>query len=161
MKEKIRKILKEENGEFEWTNQIDPLQSFEDYFYGNGKKGFFPGSYIKRNIVWWENWIDDVEMAHVTILDDIDELREMVTDLVNPRDGGEKYKLLSNDVYEYTSPSRNLNGKNRLQFVLADIKESYDYFGQFAQDNNLTILEVMDIFKQWLNKRHKEGKPLH
>jgi hypothetical protein len=38
---------------------------------------------------------------------------------------------------------------------------AYDYLGPFAEKNNLTILETLDIFKQWLGKMKKEGKPLH
>jgi hypothetical protein len=33
--------------------------------------------------------------------------------------------------------------------------------GTFADDNGLTILQVLDIFEDWLDKREKEGKPLH
>lgn len=164
MKKQIRKILKEEIGEFEWTNQIDPLQSFEEYFYGDKSynyHGIPPGSYIKRDIRWWRNWIHDVEMAHTSFLDDIEELNDMVHDLVNPTNGSEKYKILSDDVYSYLSPSKNLNGRSYLMDLALEIKMAYDDLGPFAEKNNLTILEVLNIFQQWLNKRKKEGKPLH
>ena len=57
MKNLIRKILKEETGDFDWSKEIDPLQNFEDYFYSRGKyehKSYSaPGMYIKRNNNWW------------------------------------------------------------------------------------------------------------
>jgi hypothetical protein len=161
MNKLIRKILREESEDFNWANEVDPLQSFEDYFYGRNKRGFTPGDYIKRDIDWWLNWCDEVIMAHVVILDDIQELTEMVNDLVNPRDGSEKYRLLAKDVYSYLSPLRSFKGKNMLQSSASDIHEAYEYFGQFAEENNLTILETLDVFKQWLERRKEEGKPLH
>jgi hypothetical protein len=164
MKNQIRKIIKEEMGDFDWANQIDPLQSFEDYFYGDrsyGYHGIPPGGYTKRGIEWWRNWIHDVEMAHASFLDDIEELNDMVHYLVNPTNGSEKYKMLADDVYSYLSPSKNLNGRSYLMDLALEIKMSYDYLGPFAEKNNLTILETLDIFKQWLGKMKKEGKPLH
>jgi hypothetical protein len=163
MKNQIRKIIKEEMGDFDWANQVDPLQSFEDYFYG--KSGYntrdVPGIYIKRDNGWWSNWIHEVEMAHASFLDDVNELNDMVHDLVNPTDGSEKYKMLADDVYSYLTPSRNLGGRSYLLDLALEIKMAYDYLGPFAEKNNLTILETLDIFKQWLGKMKKEGKPLH
>ena len=164
MKKQIRKILKEEIGEFEWTNQIDPLQSFEDYFYGDKSYNYHNiplGSYIKRDIGWWLNWIHEVEMAHASFLDDIEELNDMVHDLVNPTNGSEKYKMLADDVYSYLSPSRKLNGRSYLLDLALEIKIAYDDLGPFAEKNNLTILEVLKIFKDWLDKMENEGKSLY
>jgi len=161
MNKLIRRILKEESEDFDWTNEVDPLQSFEDYFYGRNRRGFTPGDYIKRDITWWLNWCDEAIMSHIVFMDDIQELSEMVSDLVNPRDGSQKYALLAKDVYSYLSPLRSLGGKSILQSSASEIHEAYEYFGQFAEENNLTILETLDIFKQWLFKREKEGKPLH
>ena len=36
MKNLIRKILKEETGDFDWTKSVDPLDEFGDLFYGRG-----------------------------------------------------------------------------------------------------------------------------
>ena len=156
MKKQIRKILKEEIGEFEWTNQIDPLQSFEGYFYKSDMSKF-----IKRDIKWWKNWIEDVEASHMFILDDIDELREMVEDLVNPTDGSNEYYILSKDVYNFLSPRKLLNGNSALLYSASKIYESYTELGEFAKENNLNILETLNIFRQWLDKREKEGKSLN
>ena len=167
MKNLIRKILKEETEDFDWTKEIDPLQNFEDYFYGNYKmnssqiKQGHPGKFIARDIVWWKNWINDVLYAHADFLEGIEELNNMVQDLVNPRDGSKKYYDLSEDVYSYLSPTSALGGKSIFQDYAATINTAYYFLGTFAEDNNLTILEVLDIFDQWLDKREKEGKPLH
>lgn len=167
MKNLIKKILKEEMEDFDWTNQIDPLQSFEDYFYGNYKmntsqiKVGNPSQWIKRDITWWKNWIHDVEMSHVVFLEDVDEFRDMVKDLVDPKDGSKKYYELADDVYEYVTPKSDLGGKSFFQDLASTIDNAYRELGPFAEDNNLTILETLNIFKQWLDKREKEGKPLH
>ena len=167
MKKLIKKILKEEIDDFDWTNQIDPLQSFEDYFYGNYKmntsqiKPGKPGKWIKRDVDWWKSWIHDVEVSHTSFLEDVDEFRDMVQDLVNPRDGSKKYHQLSDDIYQYVGPKSDLGGKSFFQDLALTIYDAYTQLGPFAEDNNLTILETLDIFKQWLNKREKEGKPLH
>lgn len=165
MKNKIRKILKEELEDFEWTNEVDPLESFEDYFYGrNNYKGYrsiVPSIYIGRDIKWWYNWIHQVEMAHATFLEDIEELNDMVRDLVDPADGSEKYRILSKDIYSYLSPSKNLGGKSFLQDTASTIKSAYDLFSVFAEDNDLTILETLVIFEEWLDKMKNEGKSLH
>ena len=167
MKNLIKKILKEGIDDFDWTNQIDPLQSFEDYFYGNYKmntsqiKVGKPGQWIKRDITWWKNWIHDVEMSHASFLEDVDEFRDMVQDLVNPRDGSKKYRQLADDIYQYVTPKSALGGKSFFQDLALTIDNAYTELGPFAEDNNLTILETLDIFKQWLDKREKEGKPLH
>lgn len=167
MKNLIKKILKEGIDDFDWTNQIDPLQSFEDYFYGNYKmntsqiKVGKPGQWIKRDITWWKNWIHDVEMSHTSFLEDVDEFRDMVQDLVNPRDGSKKYHQLADDIYQYVTPKSALGGKSFFQDLALTIDNAYTELGPFAEDNNLTILETLDIFKQWLDKREKEGKPLH
>jgi hypothetical protein len=167
MKNLIKKILKEGIDDFDWANQIDPLQSFEDYFYGNYKmntsqiKVGKPGQWIKRDITWWKNWIHDVEMSHASFLEDVDEFRDMVQDLVNPRDGSKKYHQLADDIYQYVTPKSALGGKSFFQDLALTIDNAYTELGPFAEDNNLTILETLDIFKQWLDKREKEGKPLH
>ena len=167
MKNLIRKILKEETEDFDWTKEIDPLQNFEDYFYGNYKmnssqiKQGHPAKYIKRDIRWWKNWINDVRYAHADFLEEIDQLNDMVQDLVNPRDGSKKYYDLSDDVYSYLSPTSALGGKSIFQDYAATISSAYYFLGAFAEENNLTILEVLDIFDQWLDKREKEGNPLH
>lgn len=167
MKNLIRKILKEETEDFDWTKEIDPLQNFEDYFYGNYKtnssqiKPNNPSRYIKRDIKWWKNWIGDVRYAHADFLEEIDQLNDMVQDLVNPRDGSKKYYDLSDDVYSYLSPTSALGGKSIFQDYAATISSAYYFLGAFAEENNLTILEVLDIFDQWLDKREKEGNPLH
>ena len=167
MKNLIRKILKEDLEDFDWTKEIDPLQNFEDYFYGNYKmnssqiKQGHPAKYIKRDIRWWKNWIDDVRYAHADFLEEIDQLNDMVQDLVNPKDGSKKYYNLSEDVYSYLSPTSALGGKSIFQDYAATINSAYYFLGAFAEENNLTILEVLDIFEQWLDKREKEGNPLH
>jgi len=165
LKNQIRKILKEESEDFDWTNEVDPLESFGDFFYGiNNYKGYAstaPGIYFSRDIKWWYNWIHEVEMAHATFLEDIEELNDMSHDLVNPIDGSEKYKILAKDIYSYLSPTRALGGKNILQDTAAQIYSAYDLFGVFAEDNDLTILETLVIFEEWLDKMKNEGKPLH
>jgi hypothetical protein len=167
MKNLIKKILKEEMEDFDWTNQIDPLQSFEDYFYGNYKMNTSqirvgnPSQWVKRDIAWWKKWIHNVEMSHASFLEDVDEFRDMVQDLVNPKDGSKKYYQLADDVYQYVTPKSALGGKSFFQDLAITIDNAYRELGAFAEDNNLTILETLDIFKQWLDKREKEGKPLH
>ena len=167
MKNLIRKILKEDLEDFDWTKEIDPLQNFEDYFYGNYKmnssqiKQGHPAKYIKRDIRWWKNWIDDVRYAHADFLEEIDQLNDMVQDLVNPKDGSKRYYELSEDVYSYLSPTSALGGKSIFQDYAATISSAYYFLGAFAEENNLNILEVLDIFEQWLDKREKEGNPLH
>lgn len=167
MKNLIKKILKEVTDDFDWTKEIDPLQSFEDYFYGNYRmntsqiKAGKPGQWVKRDISWWKNWVHDVEASHRSFLEDVDEFRDMVQDLVNPRDGSKKYYQLSEDIYQYVTPKSALGGKSFFQDLASTINNAYMELGPFAEDNNLNILETLDIFKQWLNKREKEGKPLH
>ena len=167
MKNLIRKILKEETEDFDWTKEIDPLQNFEAYFYGNYKmnssqmKQGHPAKYIKRDIKWWKSWIDDVRYAHADFLEEIEQLNNMVHNLVNPRDGSKMYYDLSEDVYSYLSPTSALGGKSIFQDYAATISSAYYFLGAFAEENNLTILEVLDVFEQWLDKREKEGNPLH
>ena len=167
MKNLIRKILKEESEDFDWAKKIDPLKNFEDYFYGNYKmnssqiKQGHPGKWVKRDIGWWKNWIDDTRYAHADFLEEIDQLNDMVQDLVNPKDGSKRYYELSEDVYSYLSPVSALGGKSIFQDYAATINSAYYFLGAFAEENNLTILEVLDIFEQWLDKREKQGNPLH
>ena len=167
MKDLIKKILREETEGLDWMKSINPLESFEDYFYGNYKmnssqiKQGHPGRYIKRDISWWRGWIEESIDAHQFILMEVEELNKMVTDLANPQDGSGKYSILAEDVYSYTSPMRALNGKNIIQSSAAQILDTYNTLGTFAEDNDLNILETLTIFKNWLDKREKEGKPLH
>jgi hypothetical protein len=165
MRSLIKKILKED---FEWASQVDPLKSFEDYFYGNYrmntshiKDSFSPGRWIRRDINWWKNWIHEVEMSHATFLEEIEELNDMVHDLVNPVDGSKKYYQLSEDVYSFLKPSPALNGKSIFQDLALTIFDAYTELGPFAEDNNLTILETLNVFKQWLNKMESEDRTLH
>lgn len=165
MKDLIKKILREETEELDWMKSINPLESFEDYFYGeneykNNRKNS-PGIYIKRDISWWRGWIEESMDAHESILMEVEELNEMVNDLVNPQNGSEKYSILADDVYSYTSPMRALNGKNIIQSSAAQIYDAYNTLGTFAEDNDLNILEALTIFKNWLDKKEKEGRPLH
>ena len=165
MKDLIKKILREETEELDWMKSINPLESFEDYFYGeneykNNRKNS-PGIYIKRDISWWRGWIEESMDAHESILMEVEELNEMVNDLVNPQNGSEKYSILADDVYAYTSPMRALNGKNIIQSSAAQIYDAYNTLGTFAEDNDLNILEALTIFKNWLDKKEKEGRPLH
>jgi len=165
MKDLIKKILREETEELDWMRSVNPLESFEDYFYGeneykNNRKNS-PGIYIKRDISWWRGWIEESIDAHQFILMEVEELNKMVTDLANPKDGSEKYSILAEDVYSYTSPMRALNGKNIIQSSAAQIFNTYNTLGTFAEDHDLNILETLTIFKNWLDKREKEGKPLH
>jgi len=156
MEQIIKKILRE--SDFDWTKEIDPLQNFEDYFYGNYKmnssqiKSNNPSRYIKRDIKWWKNWIDDTRYAHADFLEEIEQLNNMVHNLVNPKDGSKKYYDLSDDVYSYLSPTSALGGKSIFQDYAATISSAYYFLGAFAEDNDLTILEVLDIFDQWLDK---------
>lgn len=162
MKKFIKKILKED---FDWTNEIDPLGDFEDFFYGRGHyvgyRSVVPGVYIGRDIEWWYNWIHEVEMAHASFLEDIEELSDMVHDLVNPIDGSEKYRLLSKDVYSFLSPLKALGGKSMLQDSASLIKSAYEIIGVFAEKNDLTILETLVVFEEWLDKMKNESIPLH
>lgn len=161
----IKKIIKEEMEDFEWTNQIDPLENFKEFFYGIGEyesnRKNSPSIYIARDIKWWYNWIHEIEMSHASFLEDIEELNDMVHDLVNPIDGSEKYRILATDVYSYLSPTRNLGGKNYLQDSARTIVDGYETLGLFAKKNNLTLLETLFIFEQFLDKMKHEGKPLH
>lgn len=165
MKDLIKKILREETEELDWMKSINPLESFEDYFYGENEyknnRRNSPGIYIKRDISWWRGWIEESMDAHHLILGEVEELNKMVTDLVNPQDGSEKYSILADDVYSYLSPMRALNGKNIIQSSAAQISDTYNTLGTFAEDNDLNILEALTIFKNWLDKREKEGRPLH
>lgn len=163
MKNLIRKILKEESEDFDWVGDIDTEKDFEDYFYGKGEyennRRNSPGIYIKRNIKWWKNWVENVYGAHVTLEGDVTHFLKMVNKLVNPIDGGKKeYTILANDVYDYVKPS--LGGVS-FEDTTADIKQAYNYFGLYANNNNLNILQVMDVFDRWLDKRDREGRPLH
>ncbi len=166
MKNLIRKILKEETGDFDWTKSVDPLDDFADYFYGRGeyehKSVSAPGRYIKRNNNWWENWVDDAYHAHLDLVEDTEELLEMVKDLANPKvTGNRKYYKLAHEVLEFVSPNRALSGRSLFGDAASTISEAYSYFDDYAVKNNLTILEVLDIFSLWLDKMKKEGKPLH
>lgn len=166
MKNLIRKILKEETGEFDWAKSVDPLDEFGDYFYGRGKyehKSYSaPGMYIKRNNNWWRDWIEETYHAHLNLLEDTEELLEMVKNLSNPRvTGYHEYYKLANEVQEYVSPSRALNGRSIFDDAATTILQAYRYFDDYAVKNNLTILEVLDVFSNWLDKMKKEGKPLH
>jgi hypothetical protein len=162
----IRKILKEESEDFDWTNSINPLSDFGDYFYGIGdyeyRRRNSPGLYIKRDSSWWRNWIEDVGMSHIALMEDVADLEDMVGDLVNPRRGKTKeYKVLAKDVYNFVTPTSYLSGLNTIQDTASQILSAYNSFGLYSEQNNLTILEVMDVFTVWLDKMDKEGKPLH
>jgi hypothetical protein len=85
----------------------------------------------------------------------------MVEDLVNPTDGSNEYYILSKDVYNFLSPRKLLNGNSALLYSASKIYESYTELGEFAKENNLNILETLNIFRQWLDKREKEGKSLN
>jgi hypothetical protein len=161
----LKKIIKEELEDFDWTDEIDPIKDFEDFFYGKNSYQEYrrdvPGVYIARDIKWWYNWIHEVEMSHATFLEDIEELNDMVHDLVNPTDGSKKYEILAKDVYSYLSPTKDLGGKNILQDMSSTIYSAYDLLGAFGEKNNLTILETLVVFKDWLDKMRNEGRPLH
>jgi len=70
----IRKILKEETGDFDWTKSVDPLDEFGDLFYGRGdyehNRRNSPGIYIKRDNNWWRDWIEETYHAHFNLLED-------------------------------------------------------------------------------------------
>lgn len=166
MKNLIRKILKEETGDFDWAKEIDPLQNFEDYFYGRGKykhkSHSAPGMYIKRDGNWWRDWIEDVYHAHFNILEDTEDLLVMLKDLAEPRvTGNHQYYRLANEVQQFVSPSRALNGRSIFDDAASTISQAYGYFDDYAVKNNLTILEVLDVFNKWLDKMKAEGRPLH
>ena len=165
MKNLIRKILKEETGEFDWAKSVDPLDEFGDYFYGRGNyktTGLSPGRYIKRDDNWWRDWIEEAYHAHFNLLEDTEDLLRMVKDLVEPRvTGNHQYYKLANEVQQFVSPTRALNGKSIFHDAANTILEAYSYFDGYAVKNNLTIIEVLDIFSLWLDKMKKEGKPLH
>lgn len=165
MKNLIREILKEEFKDFDWTNSVEPLDDFGDYFYGRGNyipRQGTPGRYIKRDSDWWRNWIEDVEMAHPAIMEDVADLEDMVGDLVNPRRGKTKeYKSLAVDVHKFLSGLSVLGGKSIIEDSASTILDAYNNFGLYAEQNNLTIFEVMDIFTSWLDKMDNEGIPLH
>lgn len=155
MKNIIKKILKEES-DFEWTNQIDPLDSFGEYFEISAASKF-----VRRDFDFWEGWIENVKGAYANIVDDIDEVKQMVTELVNVDNASKETEYLSNEVLSYFSPINALNGLNIFEDMARTIKHSYDYFGEFARENNLTILETMDIFRDWLEREKRTKKSLH
>ncbi len=164
MKNLIRKILKEETEDFGWANNVDPYKDLSDYFYGEGdyenNRRNAPGMYIKRDIKWWRQWIQDVYGAHVVLEGDVEEFLEMVKELVNPRDGGSlNYLKLMGDVYEYINDRH--NGKNVFERAVTDIRGAYDTFGDYSVNNNLNILQVMDVFGKWLDNLEKNNIPLH
>ncbi len=164
MKNLIRKILKEETEDFGWANNVDPYKDLSDYFYGEGdyenNRRNAPGMYIKRGINWWRQWIQDVYGAHMVLEGDVEEFLEMVKELVNPRDGGSlNYLKLMEDVYEYINYRH--NGKNVFERAVGDIRGAYDTFGDYSVNNNLNILQVMDIFGNWLDNLEKNNIPLH
>jgi len=166
MKNLIKKILKEESNDFEWAKSLNPLDDFNDYFYGIGdyeyRRRDSPGLYIKRDSSWWRNWIEDAEMAHPALMEDVADLEDMVGDLANPRRGKIKeYSNLAKEVYEFTRPLSILGGQSTIQSGAADIMSAYRYFGGYAEKNNLLIFEALDVFRNWLDKMDKEGKPLH
>ena len=166
MKNLIRKILKEETKDFDWVNSVDPLSDFNDYFYGIGdyeyRRRDSPGLYIKRDSSWWRSWVEDAEMAYPHLMEDVAELEEMVGDLVSPRRGKIKeYSNLAKEVYEFTRPLSALGGQSTIQSAASEIMSTYRYFSEYCEKNNLTIFEVLDIFRKWLDKMDKEGKPLH
>ena len=166
MKNLIRKILKEGYEDFDWVKSVDPLSDFNDYFYGIGdyehRRRDSPGLYIKRDSSWWRNWIEDTEMAHASLMEDVAELEEMVGDLVNPRRGKIKeYSNLAKEVYEFTQPLQVLGGQSTIQSAASEIMSAYRYFGEYCEKNNLTIFETLDVFINWLDKMDKEGKQLH
>jgi len=165
VKNLIRKILKEETGDFDWTKSVDPLDEFGDLFYGRGDyktTGLAPGKYIKRDNNWWRDWIEETYHAHFNLLEDTEDLLGMVKDLVEPRvTGNHQYYKLANEVQQFVSPNRALNGKSIFHDAANTILEAYSYFDDYAVKNNLTIIEVLDIFSLWLDKMKKEGKPLH
>jgi len=166
MKNLIKKILKEESNDFEWAKALNPLDDFNDYFYGIGdyeyRRRGSPGLYIKRDSSWWRNWIEDAEMAHPALMEDVADLEDMVGDSVNPRRGKIKeYSNLAKEVYEFTRPLSILGGQSTIQSAASEIMSAYRYFGEYCEKNNLTILETLDVFRNWLDKMDKEGKQLH
>lgn len=166
MKNLIIEILKEETEEFDWAKSVDPLDGFGDLFYGRGdyehNRRNSPGIYIKRGYNWWRGWIDDAYHAHINLVEDTEDLLDMVKALANPRvTGNNQYYKLANEVQQYVSPSRALSGKSIFLDAANTILEAYNYFNDYAIKNNLTILEVLDIFSLWLDKIREEGKPLH
>ena len=166
MKNLIRKILKEGYEDFDWVKSVDPLSDFNDYFYGIGdyehRRRDSPGLYIKRDSSWWRNWIEDTEMAHASLMEDVAELEEMVGDLVNPRmDKIKEYASLAKEVYEFTRPLQVLGGQSTIQSSASEIMSAYKFFGEYCEKNNLTIIETLDVFRTWLDKMDKEDKQLH
>ena len=164
MKNLIRKILKEETEDFDWANKVDPYKDLSDYFYGEGdyenNRKNAPGIYIKRDIKWWRQWIENVYGAHVVLEGDVEEFMEMVKELVNPTDGGgEKYLKLMGEVYDYINDRH--NGKNIFETAIGDIRDAYKTFGAYSINNNLNILQVMDVFGRWLDNLEKNNIPLH
>ncbi len=164
MKHLIKKILKE--NDFKWAESIDPLKSFEDYFYGNYKTNVSgsvdtPGKWIKRDISWWENWIDDVRSSHTFFLEEVDELRGMVSELVNPTKDFNESLQLSKDVYSFTDKQPALNNKTIFFDLASNIRNAYETLGGFCLENDLNIIEALDIFEIWLNKRKSNNEPLH
>jgi hypothetical protein len=156
MKNIIKKILKEESEDFEWTNQIDPLDHFGEYFEISAASKF-----VRRDFDFWEGWIENVMQAYANIIDDIDGAKQMITELVNADNASKETEYLANEVLSYFSPVRGLNGLNFFEDMARTIKHSYDYFGEFARENNLTMLETMDIFKDWLEREKSTKKSLH
>jgi hypothetical protein len=150
MKNLIKKIIKEEFEDFGWAKQIDPLLSFEEYFYNNEV-----GKYIRRDIDWWEDWVDDVYGAYSNILEEFNEVNDMVKELVEADDASEKNQYIVKELSSMFLPNKYLNN------LISSINTSYDYFGNFARENNLSILDVMNIFRQWLYKKREMGEPLH
>tara|TARA_R110002110_G_scaffold183269_9_gene389866 strand:- start:7958 stop:8482 length:525 start_codon:yes stop_codon:yes gene_type:complete len=164
MKNLIYKILKEES-DFDWAKEIEPLDDFGNYFYGKGDYNIAlatPGRYIARDNNWWRNWIEDTYRAHLNLVEDAEDLLDMVKDLSKPRaTGNNQYHRLSNEVKNFVRPSSFLGGKSIFEDAANQISNAYSMFDNYANKHNLTILEVLDVFSNWLDKMRKEKKPLH
>jgi len=155
IKYNLHNIIKEEISDFDVVGE-SPLDIFEKYFYQSRMSRF-----IVRDVDWWLEWIDDVRGAHTSTLDDLDELKDMLTELVNADSGDKKYKSIAKSVKSFLEPMRELRGLSLLEYSAHKINEAYEYLGDFCEKNNLPLLDVLNLFEQWLEKLNYDTESIH
>lgn len=154
MKKVIKKLLKE--SEFEWADNVDPLDSLGKYFYENEMSHF-----IKRDFDWWEDWCEEVMEIHLDLVDDLEDSIKYINKLIKADNTPKETEYLANEVSVIFSPLKEFGGKNRYDYMTKIIKQTYDYFGDFARQNNLNILDTVNYFQHWLQRERSTKKSLH